>query len=218
MEKYLNVLKTTLLFKGIEEKSLLTAVSCLNAAAKKYKSGEFVFRAGEKIEQVGIVLSGKAQVIREDIDGRKTIIAALSAGELFGEAFCCAGTEEIPISVICSADSEVLLISYSKIFSPCEKACDHHLKLIKNLLETLARKNIMLQSKLEILSKRTIREKVLAFLEINGSGKSKKTKIPFDREGMADFLCIDRTALSHELSRMKKDGLINYQKNRFEIL
>ena len=162
-------------------------------------------------------MSGCVRVLREDIDGEAGILAELSAPNLFCEVFACAELEHSPVSIIASEDCEVLLMDYKRIVQPCPTACRYHNQLIKNLLRAVARKSLLLNQKVEILSKRTIRERILSFL-VSHSDSEKKVTIPYNREEMARYLCIDRSALSRELCKMRDDGLILFNRNIFELL
>jgi CRP-like cAMP-binding protein len=164
-----------------------------------------------------MVLSGSARVIKEDENGNVMILTELAASELFGEAFACAGIEQSPVTVLAAEDSEILCIDYKKITSSCSSACGFHSKLIENMLKIIAEKNLLLNQKIEILSKRTTREKLLAFFDAQ-RGAAKKFSIPYNREELAHYLCVDRSAMSGELCKMRDEGLLKFHKNKFEIL
>lgn len=175
--------------------------------------------AGESIRNVGIVISGKIAVIKEDGFGNRSIIAEMTPGEMFGEAFACAGIGNITVSVLAAADSEILMIDYKKIIATCSSACVYHTKLIENMLEILAKRVLMMNQRIDVISKRTTREKLMAYFEIQkAAAKSDRFTIPYNREELADFLFVDRSAMSRELCRMREEGLIDFRKNRFEIL
>lgn len=207
------------LFTGIEETQIESLLSCLSAVKRFYRKGEFVFMAGEKPASIGIVLSGGVRVLQEDFWGRRMILAHIHPGGLFAEAFSCAKKDLLPISVVASEDSEILLIDYRKIVTTCSSACVFHARLIMNMMRILAEKNILLTQKMEHLSKRTTREKLLSFLSAQAvlSGNETTIKIPFNRQELADYLCVDRSALSRELGAMQSEGLLTYEKNRFKL-
>lgn len=207
------------LFAGIEEKQLVVLLRCLAATKRAYDKDNFIFELGQKAAYVGIVLTGGVYVIQEDFWGNRVILAHMGSGELFGEAFSCAEVEKLPISVIAANKSEIMLIDYRKIVTSCNAACAFHTSLIKNMLRILADKNMKLTRKMEYISKRSIREKLLSFLSAEAVRKKNNTVvIPFNRQELADYLCVDRSALSRELSLMRQEGIIRYDKNRFELL
>jgi len=206
------------LFADIEKDQLESLLGCLLATRRVCKKGAFIFMAGNNAVSVGLVLSGGVNVLQEDSWGNRTILAHLGAGELFGEAFSCAGIERLPVSVIAAERSEILLIDYRKIVTTCPSGCAFHARLIENMLRILAEKNILLTRKLAYFSKRTIREKLLSFLSDQAiRAGSNVVEIAFNRQELADYLCVDRSALSRELGAMQKKGLIRYHKNRFEL-
>ena len=170
-------------------------------------------------DQMGVVLSGGLQVCREDALGYRTILAALGPGELFGEAYACARTEALPVSVLASADSAVVLLDGTRLLTTCPTACRFHGELIRNLISVLARKNVFLTRRMEHLSKRTLREKLLSYLEEQAAGAGGATfEIPLDRQGLADYLCADRSALSRELGTLKREGVVAFERSRFRLL
>ena len=194
-------------------------LKCLSAKLVCYKIKDIILFQGEHVNLIGIVLSGSIQVIKEDIDGNASILAHLGLNDIFAEAFAYADVYECPVTVQAVEDSELLFIDSKRIIKTCHKNCIFHSSLIENMLSLIAKKNIMLNQKIEILSKRTTREKLLTFFyaQIQIS-HSKKFSIPYSREGLASYLCVDRSALSRELCNMRDDGLIKFNKNEFEIL
>ncbi len=219
MKNYLDVLKTVKLFKGIEETELLPLLSCLCAKSVHYEKGQAVFSSGETIERFGIVLSGQVQIVQDDYYGNRSILANIGTGNLFGESFACAEIKTLPVSVIATAESELLFIDCHRLAVPCAKACGFHGRLIQNMLNIVSMKNIALTQKIEFTSKRTTREKLLAYLsaEAKKAGNSHFC-IPFNRQELADYLSVERSAMSSELSKLKGDGVLNFHKNQFELL
>ena len=194
-------------------------LGCLSATRRTYDKGETVFMAGQAAEHVGIICSGGVHVFTEDFMGNRTILAALSDSELFGEAFACAGTARLPVSVVAVSKSEIMLINYRKIIATCPATCIFHSKLIENMLSIVASKNVALSQKVEIISKRTTRDKLTAYLSAQAvhTGRRKFT-IPFDRQALADFLCVERSAMSAELSKMQREGLVCTNRSEFELM
>jgi len=218
MKKYFNVLQSVGLFKSVDAAELESMLKCLGAEVKGVSKDEIILLAGDKPRYVGVALSGLLHITREDYDGNRAIIAAAAPGDIFAEALCCAGVSESPVTVMADVDSTVMLLSFSRILQTCPNSCSHHAKLIENMLELVANKNLQLQSRMEIISLKSVRAKVLLYLESFVPKQGRNITIPFNREELADFLCVERSALSHELSRMKKDGLIEYRKNKFVLL
>lgn len=218
LNNYLNVLETVGLFEGIDTAELETMLTCLNAEIKNVSRDEIVLLAGDKPRYVGIVLSGQLHILWEDYAGNRLLVAAITSGELFAEALCCAGAEESPISVTADMNSTVMQLSFSRILHTCPNSCAFHTKVIENMLKVIANRNLNLQTRMEVVCLKTVRAKVRHYLEALAHKQGQNIVIPFNREEMAGFLCVERSALSHELSKMKKDGLIDYRKNEFTIL
>ena len=219
MKKYLEIIKQCPLFAGIEETNLSTLLDCLMAVRRSYQKSELVFSAGDAVRSVGMVLSGGVHILQEDYWGNRTILAHISPGELFGEAFSCAEIDSLPVSVIAVEKTEVLLIDFKRIIATGSSASVFHLVLIKNMLKLLAQKNIMLTQKMEIITHRTTRERLLTYLSAQAikAGKN-RFSIPFNRQQLADYLSVERSAMSAELSHMQADGLISTNRSEFELL
>ena len=206
------------LFNGLEYTELKSVLSCLDAEIKEVPKNEIILLAGDKPKYVGAVLAGAFHIVREDYDGNRSILAAVTPGEVFAETLCCANVAESPVTVVADIDSTVLLLDIERIVHTCPNSCVFHSKLIRNLLGLIADKNLYLQNRMEIISLKSIRTKVIRYLESISLMQKEIITIPYNREELADFLCVDRSALSHELSRMKKDRLIDYHKNKFVIM
>lgn len=219
MERFFDIFEKSVLFNGIERKDYIAMMECMSAALREYSSHASIFMAGDPVVWVGLLLSGSAQVVRDDIFGNRTILTNLEAGDIFGETFACADISAMPVSVITTRKCEVLLIDYKKIVSTCPSSCVFHSKMIKNMMNTLAAKNLHLNRKIEVMSARTTREKLLVYLmgQANAAG-SRKFAIPYNRQGLADYLSVDRSAMSAELGRMRDEGLLVFYKNDFELL
>ena len=218
MKKYLKILTLSDLFFSIGESELTSLLSCLSARVEAFEKKQFIFSEGDKVEAVGIVLSGQVQVIKEDFYGNKNIVSVFEPGDLFAEAFVCSDVKTLPVSVVCTADSEIMFVDFKKLITTCGNSCAFHHRLILNMLRILANKNILLNQKLEFASKRTTRGKLLAYL----SAEAKKTKsasfdIPINRQELADYLSVDRSAMSAELSKLRDEGVLDYYKNHFKL-
>ena len=217
MEKYFAVLKQVELFKAIAPADLEAMLKCLDPEIKTVVKNEAVLLTGDKPRFVGIVLAGQFHIIRDDYDGNSSLIAVASPGEIFAEAICCAGVKESPITVIASDKATVILLKFDRILHTCSQACAFHQKLIENMLNIVANKNLFLQSRMEIMMIRSIRAKVLRYLEAFVPKQGRRIVIPLNREELANYLSVERSALSHELAKMKRDGLIDYKKNTFVL-
>jgi len=217
--EYFEILKNIELFSGIDGRDLPALLGCLSAKRAHYEKGGIVFLAGERIRSFGIVLSGQVQIYQEDYYGNRSILGHVGPGGLFAESFACAEAKELPVSVQASAESELLFIDCTRLASPCANACSFHASLIRNLLNTIAKKNIALTQKIEFTAKRTTQEKLLAYLSAEARrAKSSRFEIPFNRQELADYLAVDRSAMSAELGKLRDDGVLNFSKNRFELL
>lgn len=208
-------MKSVNLFKGIDAAELETLLLCIGARACNAGKGEIILPAGDKPRFVGIVLTGLIHIIRDDYDGNRSLMAAVPPGEIFAEALCCAGVPESPVTVLACADTVYMSLPFADIIHTCHNSCSFHNRLIENMLGLIARKNLQMQDRMEIISMKSVRVKVLRYLESFAAKRGGSITIPFNREELADFLCVERSALSHELSRMKADGLIEYRKNIF---
>jgi len=218
MKNYLNIIKDVSLFRNIEFDQLESMLSCLGTRKEKYEAGAVIILAGEQIQDVGIIIDGSAQIIQEDIMGNRAIIAKLGIGDIFSENLACANVMESPVTVIANTPTTVIFIGVKRIITTCSSACIFHTTLIGNLLKVLAEKNIYLNNKMNILSQRSIKEKIMTYLTSQADkADSLKFTIPFNRNELADFICVDRSALSRELANMQDEGLLNYHKNEFEL-
>ena len=206
------------LFEGINSTDITRLLSCLGIRERFFSKGETIIHEGDKIECIGVILSGFIQIVRNDADGNRMIQAAFGIGSIFAESFVCAGIESSPVTVIAAEDSDVLFIPFKKMIHSCQASCSFHHVLIENMMKLIARKNLLLGAKIDIAGKRTIRAKVMAFLEQEKrKTRSSSFTIPYSRNELADFLCVDRSALSRELGKMKSEGLLSYNRNSFEL-
>lgn len=204
------------LFQEIASEDLPSLLNCLAGKEQRYSKGEYILLTGSTAGQVGILLSGEAHVLQEDFWGNRSILMHVAAGGLFAEAFACAEVDELPISVLATADCHVLFIDYNKVITTCPSVCTFHARLIRNMLMIMAEKNVGLTEKLAQICKRNMREKLQAYLSQQAyQAGSREFAIPFSRQELADYLNLDRSALSRELSQMRQEGLLSYHKNSF---
>lgn len=218
MQKYLSVLSQCQLFQRINEDDLLSLLSCLGAVQKTFSKKETILAEGSKAGAFGILLAGSAQIVQIDYLGNRSIMAGVAPADLFGEAFACAEYDVIPVSVVASDACEVLFLDCARVLHGCSSACGFHQQLISNLVRILARKNILFQQRNEIISKRTTRDKLMTYLMQQAKkANSLSFDIPFNRQELADFLQVDRSGLSVQISQLCKEGTLRAQKNHFVL-
>ena len=219
MEKYQSVISACSLFDGIGMEDLNAMMGCIGGRKITVVKGSTVFQEGDPAIYVGLVLSGAVRMVREDYNGNRSIVAHIGPGELFGESYACAGLTSLPISVVADMDSVLLLMDCRRITTTCSHACSFHNRIIFNLLKLVAGKNLVFDQKIQITSKRTTREKLITYLlhEAKMQG-SNRFNIPYDRQELADYLEVDRSGLSTEISKLRKEGILESEKNWFVIL
>ena len=216
MKNDLRILRISPLFKGVKEQDMEEMISCLNGQLKTYRKNERILTEAETLKRVGVILDGCVQVESEDVFGNRNIQEKLEPGDLFGAAYAFSGITDSPVSVTSISDSKVLFIEAGRILSVCPSACPFHQKMLENMVYILARKNVMLSEKISHISKRSTREKLLSYLSSQSKrAKSRHFFIPFNRQELADYLCVERSAMSAELSRLKGDGILDYKKHEF---
>jgi CRP-like cAMP-binding protein len=219
MKKYLEILRRCPLFYGIDDDNLIKMLTCLGARITEFDKKYTIFAEGSPAKHIGIVLSGKAQIVQVDFYGNRSIVSDVKPTELFAEAFACAECTSLPISVVASEPCEIMLIECSHILHTCQNNCGFHQALIFNLMKDLATKNLRFHERIEITSKRSTREKLLSYLSEEAKRQNSSTfTIPFNRQQLADFLSVDRSAMSNELGKMRDEGLLQFERNRFELL
>ncbi|MBE6644494.1 MAG: Crp/Fnr family transcriptional regulator [Ruminococcaceae bacterium] len=219
MKKYLPVLKRCPLFCDVSDEKIIVLLSCLGAKVEHFEKKCTIFNEGTCTKYIGIVLTGTVQIIQDDYYGNRSIVSAVESAEMFAEAFACAEMSEIPVSVVTDEPSEIMFIDSSHILHTCSNNCGFHQQLIFNLVKALASKTLSYYQKIEFVSKRSTREKLLSYLSYQAKkNNSSSFKIPFDRQELADYLEVERSGLSAEIGKMQKEGLIKSRKNYFEIL
>ncbi len=207
------------LFEDMSKDELSAVLSCLDAKTRRYKKGEFILKAGTKLARVGVVLAGCAHLIQEDYWGNRLLIAQALPGEEFGEAFACSANEVLSLSVYAAQDTTVLFIDYQRIVTVCSSACTFHVRLIKNMLLSMAQKNISLTRKIEHTSKRNVQEKILSYLSAQALlANSPHFEISFTRQELADYLAVDRASLCRALGALQDQGFIAVQGRNITLL
>lgn len=213
----LKILSTNPLFSNISQNEIALMLKCFKAVKTFFTKGETIYNVGDKISSIGIILSGSVHIVKYDIWGNSHIIQRIDSGGFFAETYACQKNITCLVDVITAQDSEVLFINADKIIKNCPACCSFHQTIAGNLLTIIAQKNFSLIKKIELITPKSLRERVFAYLSQTKQPNETSFDIPFDRQQLADYLCVDRSALSAELSKMKKEGLIDYHKNHFEL-
>lgn len=206
------------LFGGIEQKELEALLDCLKPMRRKYRKGEYVCRAGESIRHMGFILEGSVNIERNDIWGNQSLLGRVVAGEVFGETYACVPGEVLMVDVVAVEACDILFLDMGKLLKTCSSACGFHNRLIQNLVGVMAAKNLNLSRKINDTASKSIRGRLLSYLshQVVKQGVY-QFEIPFNRQQLADYLGVDRSAMSNELSKMQREGLIEYRKNWFWV-
>lgn len=219
MEQYFSLLSTNPLFAGVSREKLGGLLDCLGARLLRFSKGDPLFLEGDPAGFVGLVLEGAVQIVRDDFYGSRSLLTLAQPGDLFGEAFACAGVEEMPVSGYAAQPAAVLWLELRRMLTVCSNACPFHGALVKNLLQVTARKNLLLNSKIRFMSQKTTREKLLAYLSDQAKRQgSPQFTIPLDRQALADYLGVERSAMSAELGKLRRDGVLECSGARFHLL
>jgi CRP-like cAMP-binding protein len=219
MRKFTVKLRTCRLFDGIQAGEIERLLDCFHARARRFEKDAYIFMEDDEISTMGIVISGTVHLVRDDFWGNRTIITRITAGDIFAESFACGTAARLPLSVIAVEKTEALFINAQKISRLCTLACPFHTKILNNMIQELAGKNIALINKIQHITQRTTREKLMSYLSAQAQeAGSSRFDIPFNREELAEFLSVDRSAMSSELGRMKAAGLLTFRKNHFTLL
>ena len=219
MEEFDSILRNCPLFSGIAREDIPGLLACLGARTVPLGRGQILFSEGDRASVLGIVLAGALQLIREDYDGNRSMVTHVPPAGVFGESYACAGVDALPVSVVAEEDSTVLLVDCHRIVVTCSNACSFHTRLLSNLLGLVAKKNLELNRKMHILSRRTTREKLMAYLRSESKLRDSRVfTIPYDRQGLADYLEVDRSGLSVEIGKLRKAGIIECEKSTFRLL
>lgn len=219
MEEYFEILSQCPLFDGVARGELSGMLSCLGGQLQEIPKGKPVFLEGDPAWFVGVVLSGTVQIVRDDYYGNRSVLAVIQPGGLFAEAFSCAGLETMPVSAMALLPSTVLLLDCGRMLRGCSNACAFHRRLVYNLLRGIAQKNLMLTRKIRYMSQKTTREKLMEFLLDQAKKQgSPEFVIPYDRQALADYLGVERSAMSAEIGKLRKAGVLESSGSRFRLL
>lgn len=217
MKKYLNILKNTQMFSGVAENEIESMIACLGARLSVYEKGEYVLRQGEHINDVMVLVEGNLHIQKDDYWGSRSILGHIDVGEMFGEAYVAPESGAILNDVVAVEDSAVIFFDVKRIITTCPAACRFHAIVVQNMFFAISEKNRKLVQKLGHMSKRTTREKLISYLSEEAKCRnSANFTIPFNRQQLADFLSVDRSAMSNELCKMRNEGLIEFEKTSFD--
>lgn len=215
----LQFLASTPLFSGVEPDDIAKMLSCLSIRQRNYAKDAYILTAEQQPVEIGVILRGSVHLIKEDYWGNRAIITKIGAGGVFGEACSCTAAQAMPVSVVAAERCEILFLNYRKVTTTCSNACPFHTALIQNMLGLIARKNLMLTNKISHLVKRTTRDKLLSyFSEQAEQAGSNRFLIPYNRQELADYLSVDRSAMSTELGKLQREGILQFHKNEFTLL
>lgn len=245
-DEALQVAARSALFEGLGPEEIKSVLHCIRGQVRTFEKNQTIVRRGEQSSRMGLVVSGGVRLEKHDWWGNRSILASIGPGRAFGEVYACLPGQAYDVNVVASEPSAVLLLDMSRLTAPCSSACGFHVRLIRNVMQAMARRTYLLTRKIDHVSKRTTREKLLSYLSDQAAGEgaaggrggdcalraaegvgdparrdavepseSRTFAIPFNRQELADYLGVDRSAMCAELSRMKKEGLIDYKRNVF---
>jgi len=214
-----NFLSKTPLFRGASPEEIRSMLTCLNAERRQFSRGSIVYHAGDVIHSVGLVLSGSVSIETDDVWGNKSILDKIGSGQVFAETYACVPGEPLMISVVAAEAAEILFLDMSRVLHICANTCGFHSKLIQNLLMIASQKNLNLSRRIFHTSSKSIRGRLLSYLSFQATQHgSRSFDIPFNRQQLADYLSVDRSAMSNELSKMQRDGLLQVERNHFTLI
>ena len=212
-------LSKTALFQGNSVQEVEIMLDCLGANQKHYEKEEMIYHIGDTVTAVGIVLTGSVLIENNDIWGNRSVLDRVGPGQVFAETYACLPEEKLMVNVIAADPSDILFIDVGRMLQVCSNSCAHHNKLVRNLLSISAQKNLNLSRRILHTSSKLIRGRLLSYLSYQSlKHESEEFTIPFNRQQLADYLSVDRSAMSNELSKMQKEGLIQVDRNHFHLM
>lgn len=208
-----------ILFKGIDSNDCLRMIKCFNADIRKYNSGSCIAEFIDCTDRLGIIINGRAVIVRYDINGVRTIIEYLEESSLFGTFFTTGISSRSSLEITAETDCEVMFVRREELTKRCENACACHSKVVENLLDLMSEKSVQLGQRIDVLSQRTIEEKLISYLHIieDRTPKGKTPQIPFSTTALSDYLCVNRSALQRQISKMRADGTLIFSKRKFKL-
>lgn len=218
MQQFVPILQKSPLFSGLTPDEILSVLHCTNAFVLERHREEAILRAGDTTNVMGLILSGSALIIQEDIWGHRNILSKCFTGDCFGEPYAATPNTVLNISVVSEETCRILMLNVRSLLTTCSASHDFHRKLICNLTEVLAQKILLFNEKITHISKRSTRAKLLSYLSAESLRQSSLSfDIPYDRQKLADYLCVERAAMSVELSRLQKEGILTTHRNHFTL-
>ena len=219
MQKYLPILQSCPFFNGMRDDEILSILHCVQASTVARPRGTYILRAGDTTEVMGLVLSGSVLILQEDLWGHRNILSKCTTGDFFGEPYAATSGAVLNVNAVAEDDCELLFLNVKRLLMSCPTACGHHQKLIRNLVSVLANRLLVFNDKITHVSKRSTREKLLSYLSTESLRQASLSfDIPFDRQQLADYLCVDRAAMSVELSKLQKEGILKTKRRHFELI
>ena len=207
------------LFRGIPAEEVDAMLPCLGASRRAYRRGERVMRAGQVATRVGVLLEGRLHVEMPDAWGNVSVLESVGPGEPFAVAYACGKEGVLDVDVVADADSTVATLDAARVLHPCERQCACHGALVRNLLVSMANKNIAMNRRAMAMAPKTVRGKILAYLSVQQTvAGTPEFAIPFTQEKLASYLGVDRSTLSAELSALRKEGVIDYKGRTFRLM
>ena len=207
------------LFRGIPAEEVDAMLPCLGASRRAYRRGERVMRAGQVATRVGVLLEGRLHVEMPDAWGNVSVLESVGPGEPFAVAYACGKEGVLDVDVVADADSTVATLEAARVLHPCERQCACHGALVRNLLVSMANKNIAMNRRAKAIAPKTVRGKILAYLSVQQTvAGTPEFAIPFTQEKLASYLGVDRSTLSAELSALRKEGVIDYKGRTFRLM
>lgn len=218
MERYIFILRNSPFFQGMTDAEILSVLHCVDATVQHIKKDEYIFRVGDSTRSMGLVLKGSVLAVQEDLWGHRNIMHRIGVGEYFAEPFAATPGSVLNVSVVADAASDIMLFNMERLLTTCPHACTHHNRLVRNLVSVMARRVMNMNEKITHMAKRSTRDKLLSYLSAESMRQGKLSFcIPYDRQQLADYLCVERAAMSVELSKLQKEGFLKTNRNHFEL-
>ena len=218
MKEFLPIIRPSTLFSGISEEELTAMLTCLETKTESFPKDTFLLRAGDTAESIGLVLSGSVLIVQEDIWGNRNILSKAGAGQTFAAAYACAPGSVLNVSVVAETPVTAMFLNVKRVLNVCPSACEHHSRIIRNLLGELAEKNLRFGEKLTHMGQRTTRAKLMSYFSAEAQHLGTyEFDIPFSRQQLADYLAVERSGLSQELGKMRGEGLLDFHKSHFVL-
>ena len=206
------------IFDNIAQENREAMLKCINAYTKEFTKGDFVLSSEDSPMLMGVLQRGSVHMVTEDMWGSRSLLCMQEPGDLMGETFACAREENYTIGYQAVSDCQVLFMDFGRVMHTCDMMCAFHHRLIENMVKMIAAKNLEFIKKIDVMSKMHMREKILTLLSQYAAAAGSQTFVmPMGRVRMAEYLCVDRSAMSRELAKMAEEGLIEFEHSRFTL-